>query len=132
VNLDYVVLVVGDLDRSLAFYTEAIGFELDHRSGPYAQLATGTTRLGLFERDAMAQVLGDALEPPEPHRPGFEIGCKVADCDAAFAQTTNRGAEPVVEPANRPWGQRTAYVRDPDGHLVELAQDGTDSDGSSG
>jgi catechol 2,3-dioxygenase-like lactoylglutathione lyase family enzyme len=34
-----------------------------------------------------------------------------------------RGAPAVVPPTDRFWGQRTAYVRDPDGHLVELAQE---------
>jgi catechol 2,3-dioxygenase-like lactoylglutathione lyase family enzyme len=42
--------------------------------------------------------------------------------DRAFAGRGADGAEPVVAPTDRPWGQRTAYVRDPDGHLVELAE----------
>ena len=53
----------------------------------------------------------------------FEIGFKVDDVDAVFARLVGGGARPAVEPGTRPWGQRTAYVRDPDGHLVELAQD---------
>ncbi|MCU1463062.1 MAG: Glyoxalase/bleomycin resistance protein/dioxygenase [Acidimicrobiales bacterium] len=51
----------------------------------------------------------------------FEIGFKVDDVDAAYAELLAAGATPAVAPADRPWGQRTAYVRDPDGHLVELA-----------
>ncbi|MGH3665360.1 MAG: VOC family protein, partial [Egibacteraceae bacterium] len=39
---DYVVLVVADLGRALAFYTGVLGLRLGHRSGPYAQLDTGT------------------------------------------------------------------------------------------
>jgi hypothetical protein len=31
-----------------------------------------------------------------------------------------------MPPTTRSWGQRTAYVRDPDGNLIELAQDGVD------
>ena len=54
---DYVVLVVENLDRALAFYTSVLGLELGHRSGPFAQLATGATRLALFERAAMAETL---------------------------------------------------------------------------
>ena len=122
-NLDYVVLVVDDLDAALAFYVGVLGFALGHRSGPYAQLETGSTRLGLYERGAMAETLGRRLVPPSPDAPGFELGCKVDDCDAAYAQLVASGGEPVTEPTDRAWGQRTAYVRDPDGHLVELAQD---------
>jgi lactoylglutathione lyase len=117
---DYVVLVVGDLDASLRFWTGLLGLPLGHRSGPYAQLDTGTTRLALYQREAMAVTLGRALEPPEPRAPGFEVGFKVPDVDAAYAELVAGGARAVRPPVDRPWGQRTAYVADPDGHLVEL------------
>lgn len=120
---DYVILIVGDLDRALDFYTGVLGLRLGHRSGDYAQLQTGSTRLALYTRSAMAKILAMALEPPAASAPGFEIGFKVADVDAAFAELVAHGAPPVAPPTDRFWGQRTAYVRDPDGHLVELAQD---------
>ncbi len=119
---DYVVLIVEDLDRSLGFYVELLGLKLGHRSGPYAQLATGRTRLALYEREAMQETLGWRLRSPERDRPGFEVGFKVDDVDAAFRELLERGADPASPPADRHWGQRTAYVRDPDGHLIELAQ----------
>ena len=118
---DYLVLLVGDLDTSLRFYTHVLGLPLGHRSGPFAQLDTGVTRIALYERNAMADTLGiGPLHPPDPHAPGFELGFKVDDVDVAYAEVTAAGAEPVTPPTDRPWGQRTAYVRDPDGHLVEL------------
>ncbi len=107
---DYIILIVDDLDRALRFYTDVLGLRLGHRSGAYAQLETGTTRLGFYTREAMANTLGLSLQAPAQNTPGFEIGFKVPD-------------SPVTPPTNRPWGQRTAYVRDPDGHLIELAQD---------
>lgn len=133
---DYVVLVVADLDRSLGFYVETLGLELGHRSGPYAQLDTGPTRLALFERAAMAEVLElKQLDAPDPAAPGFELGFKVDDADTAFETLTSAGVRGVVEPTDRPWGQRTAYLADPDGHLIELAEDrrvaGSDDDGST-
>jgi lactoylglutathione lyase len=120
---DYIVLIVADLDRALAFYVDTLGLPLGHRSGPYAQLATGTTRVSLYERAAMAETLGCALDPPPPDAPGFELGFLVDDCDRSFDELVAGGADPAVPPTDRPWGQRTAYVHDPDGHLVELAQD---------
>jgi lactoylglutathione lyase len=119
--LDYVVLVVSDLDRAVAFYTDVLGLPLKHRSGPFAQLSTGQTRLALYERGAMAETLGFDLEPPRPEAAAFEIGFLVPDVDHAFEELCARGAVPVTPPTDRPWGQRTAYVRDPDGHLIELA-----------
>jgi lactoylglutathione lyase len=120
---DYIILIVENLDRALNFYTRVLGLRLGHRSGDYAQLDTGTTRLALYTRNAMAKTLSLSLDAPAANAPGFEIGFKVADVDAAFSELVARGAPAVVPPTDRFWGQRTAYVRDPDGHLVELAQD---------
>jgi lactoylglutathione lyase len=119
---DYVVLVVQDLDRALHFYCDLLGLPLGHRPGSFAQLATGVTSVALYERAAMATTLGRALESPSPDAPGFELGFKVESCDASYDELVSGGATPAVPPTDRPWGQRTAYVRDPDGHLVELAQ----------
>jgi lactoylglutathione lyase len=120
---DYVVLVVEDVRRSLEFYAGALGLPVAHHVGAYAQLDTGATRVGLYERAAMSATLGRPLASPDPDRPGFELGFKVPDCDLAYAELQRRGARPAAAPTDRPWGQRTAYVLDPDGHLVELAED---------
>jgi len=127
-GVDYVVLVVEDLDRSLAFYVDLLGLPMGHRSGPYAQLTTGRTRLSLFERSAMEETLSMPLRKPDADAPGFEIGFKVRNVDVSYVALVGRGAEAAVPPTTRPWGQRTAYLRDPDGHLVELAQDGVHPD----
>jgi catechol 2,3-dioxygenase-like lactoylglutathione lyase family enzyme len=121
-NFDYTVLIVDDLDRALAFYVDVLGIELNHRSGPFAQLKTGDTRLAFYERAAMQETLGIPLEPPAENAPGFEIGFYVANVDNAYAELVVSGAKAVTPPADRAWGQRTAYVRDPDGHLVELVE----------
>ncbi len=120
---DYVILIVDDLDRALGFYTQVLGLRLGHRSGEYAQLDTGATRLGFYTRAAMDRTLGFELRKPAADAAGFELGFKVADVDAAYAELTEKGAAAATPPTTRPWGQRTAYVRDPDGHLIELAQD---------
>jgi 4-carboxymuconolactone decarboxylase len=112
-RVDYTILVVDDVDEAVRFYTDVLGLELSHRSGPYAQLLTGQCRLAFYAREAMEQLVPGAT---------VEIGFLVDDVDAAFAATLAGGAVSVVEPGDRAWGQRTAYLRDPQGHLVELAQ----------
>jgi len=120
---DYVVLVVEDLERSLAFYVGTLGLYLGHRAGPYAQLTTGRSRIALYERGALAESLGQPLRAPEPDAPGFQLGFKVEDVDAAYAELLDAGALGVGGPTDRPWGQRSARVRDPDGHLIELVEE---------
>ncbi len=121
-SLDYVVLIVDDIDKAQRFYTETLGLPLKHRSGDYVQIALSGTRLGLFSRSAMASILGQVLEP-EVSSPKFELGFKVEDCDATFEELVACGVPPVTVPQTRSWGQRTAYVADPDGNLIELVQD---------
>jgi lactoylglutathione lyase len=119
----YVVLIVEDLDRSLEFYLRVLGLTLGHRTETYAQLWTGATQLALYERGSMAEMLGIALEVPAPQAPGFELGFKVESADDTLAELAEHGISPVSGPIDRPWGQRSAHVRDPDGHLIEFVQD---------
>lgn len=120
--LDYLVLVVSDLERSERFWRDVVGAEHQHTSGPFAQFRVGEVRLGLFEAAAMADTLGREVAVPGPGSAGFEVGFLVDDVDAEYAALVEAGATPVTEPADRAWGQRTAYVADPDGYLIELVR----------
>ena len=42
------------------------------------------------------------------------------EVDAAFRDAVGKGAEPVLEPETEPWGQRTCYIADPEGNLIEI------------
>ena len=68
---DYLILIVEDLDRALGFYIGVLGLRLGHRSGEYAQLDTGATRLALYTRTAMVKTLGMSLEAPASNAPGL-------------------------------------------------------------
>lgn len=121
-SLDYVVLFVADVDVAEHFYRNTLGLELQHRSGDYVQFTLGDTRLSLYARAAMSAVLGRQLAS-ESSSEKFELGFKVGNCDAAVAELAAGGATVVTPPKTRPWGQRTAYIADPDGNLIELAED---------
>ncbi|HYW02323.1 MAG TPA: VOC family protein [Gammaproteobacteria bacterium] len=94
-GLDYVVLAVGDLDRSLAFYRDRLGLSLRHRAEKFAPLETGRTRFGLFTRDAMAETLRSAVQPPAGTQAAFEL-------DAARDELTADGVPGVTPPGTRP------------------------------
>lgn len=120
---DYIIIIVEDIEKMIGFYTGTLGMELAHRAGRYAQLKTGRTRLGFYTRNAMSETLGRKLSKPDKGAYTFEIGFKVDDIDAVFKSLTDRGVKVAVGPSDRQWGQRTAYVYDPEENLIELAQD---------
>lgn len=120
--LDHLVLVVEDIDVSTRFWRDVVGAEFQHQSGDYSQFRIGEVRLGLFQVDAMAATLGREISHPTPGAAGFELGFQVDDVDTAYDQLVAAGADAVTPPGDRPWGQRTAYVSDPDGYLIELVR----------
>jgi catechol 2,3-dioxygenase-like lactoylglutathione lyase family enzyme len=121
-SLDYVVLIVRELDVSVCFYHCILGLPLRHRAASYAQIDSGATRLGLFTQAAMAATLDRAVVKGTAGE-AFELGFFVDDCDAAYAELAAAGVPLVAPPTTREWGQRTAYVSDPDGNLIELVQE---------
>lgn len=118
-RLGHVIVYVSDLAASVAFYRDALGLEHRFTDAGYAEFATGPTRLALYERRRAEWLTGHPVAPG----PAAEIVLVVDDVDAAAAAVRARGVALLREPADRPWGHRTAHVADPDGFVVELAQE---------
>ncbi len=121
-HLAYVILFVEDLERSLAFYQDILGMTVRRRAEGYAELAVQGPKFALLERWRLPGLVGESesgLPPPGTHE--GEVAFLVQDVDEVYARLCSRGVAFVRAPEDRPWGQRTAYLRDPDGHLIELA-----------
>ena len=50
------------------------------------------------------------------------IGFDSKNCDADYSLVTSRGAEPIEQPQDKPWGTRTAYLKGPGGLAIEIEQ----------
>lgn len=59
---------------------------------------------------------------PGAGRHAGELAFVVEDVDAAREKLEAEGVGFLAGPADRPWGERTAYLLDPDGYLVEIAE----------
>ena len=119
-RIDYVILYVEDLDRSIAFYREMIGLQVKFRDRNYAEFVTEGSKFGLFERAKLPELIGldDRVGGPSG-----EIAFLVGDVDGEAARLQAAGVEVLLGPIDRPWGHRTLHVLDPDGFVVELAQE---------
>ena len=118
-QLGYVILFVGDLERSTAFYRDVIGLPFKLEGDGYVEFATQGARFGLYDRNRLEELTGQG--PGAPGHPGGEVVFLVEDVDAEAARLRAAGAAILSGPVDRPWGHRTLHVRDPDGFVVELA-----------
>jgi lactoylglutathione lyase len=120
----YTIVYVDDVEASIAFFEAAFG--LDRRflveTGDYGELETGATALAFAQHATARRNLGhdyvDAATSPRPL--GVEIGLVVDDVAAACDRAVAAGADLLTAATTKPWGQTVAYVRCPDGTLVEL------------
>ncbi|MFD5465123.1 VOC family protein [Kitasatospora sp. NPDC127059] len=95
--------------------------------GPYANWDVDEQAvLTLFDRASMAAVLGTTGLPARPEAPVQDsamLVLRVEDVDAALALCLAHGGTLAAPAADRPeWGPglRSAHLRDPEGHLIEL------------
>ena len=110
---------------TLDFYERALGQRRRflHDSGQYAELDTGDTALAIAAHELAAANLPGVYGPEDRPvtRPAFEVCFVTKDVQGAFDRAITEGAEAVTPPQTKPWGQDVAYIRDPDGNLVEIA-----------
>ena len=121
----YTILYVRDVPASLEFYERAFDQRRRflHESGQYAELETGGTALAFADVELVASTLPAGFRPAAAgdSAPAFEVCFVTDDVEGAFERALREGAEPVTRPQTKPWGQDVAYVRDPEGTLVEIA-----------
>jgi len=85
----------------------------------YVTLAWGDGSLGLGTYDVTPGLEARDLRQPKEGR-GFELCIYVDDVDAVVARARPEGIEVLVAPVDQPWGERLAYVRDPEGNTIML------------
>ena len=121
-KLGYTIVYVPNVSEAIGFYGHAFGIDARfvHESGTYGELETGATALAFADETLPTLPPGFAKNRADGTAPGIELGLVCEDVAAAFARAVAAGAVAVLPPSVKPWGQTVAYVRDPNGVLVEL------------
>ena len=131
----FITLAVTDLERSVAFYRDGLGWPTDgivgtefhdDVTGADGTIAffelEGGIQLGLYER---ANLSKDAqVESAAPNPVEFSLGYPAAsqeDVDRLLEHAAAAGAKLPAPPHMRPFGVYSGYFQDPDGHLWEIA-----------
>lgn len=120
------ILAVSDVPRSVAFYSEHLGFsvEASYDDPPYATLVRGGVRLS-FAEQGHASVDRPGITLTVPRDCGEQsvvLVLEVADAQAAYDALAADGVPFLAEPYAPPWGGLRFFVVDPDGYLVEVEQ----------
>jgi catechol 2,3-dioxygenase-like lactoylglutathione lyase family enzyme len=125
VELKY-LLVVSNYARSLAFYRDVLGATI------VREISDVLCLLSFGGAEIMLTVGGGPTKdkptvtfasPTDADRVISELVIRVPDCRAAYEVLRSRGAEFLTPPVD--WGYEVrAFFRDPDGHLLEISQNG--------
>ena len=120
------ILAVADIERSLAFYRDRLGFEVEavYDEPPYATLALAGTRLSLAQQGHPADDRPgvEMSAPADPSRANVLLVVEVDDARADHARLSEASVRFLAEPYEPPWGGCRFFCVDPDGYLVEIEQ----------
>ncbi len=123
-RLDGFGLFVRDMGTMIRFYRDVLGFEIqESEDTSNVFLRKDDTLFLLYGRSDFEQMTSRKYEYLKGLNGHFEIALYVdtfEDVDAAFDRVVSLGATPVLEPTTEPWGQRTCYIADPEGNLIEI------------
>jgi catechol 2,3-dioxygenase-like lactoylglutathione lyase family enzyme len=123
-KLDGFGIFVKDMPTMVRFYRDVLGFAIkEAEDSTNVYLEKDGTLFLLYRRSDFEKMTGRRFGYAEGMIGHYEIALSVegyAAVDEAFARVVAAGATPVLEPTTEPWGQRTCYVADPEGNLVEI------------
>jgi catechol 2,3-dioxygenase-like lactoylglutathione lyase family enzyme len=127
-------IVSRDVERSRRFYTEVLGGRVVFSGQPSGE----PTNVALSNCYIVISVGGGPTDdkpavtletPPDPDRASSFLNIRVKDIHAVYAEWKARGANFLTPPKQHAYEIR-CYIRDPDGHLIEVGQTTSDGDWS--
>jgi catechol 2,3-dioxygenase-like lactoylglutathione lyase family enzyme len=123
-RLDGFGLLVNDMPTMIRFYRDVLGFEIkesEDTSNVYL-IKDGTLFL-LYGRKDFEKLTNRTYEYARGFNGHAELALYVDtfdEVDQEYAKAIEKGAVSILEPTTEPWGQRTCYLADPEGNLIEI------------
>lgn len=123
-KLDGFGIFVTDMAVMVRFYRDVLGFAIrEDENTTNVYLEKDGTLFLLYRRKDFEQMTGRSFGYAQGINGHYEIALSVDDyaqVDQTYREVVAKGAVPVMEPTTEPWGQRTCYVADPEGNLIEI------------
>ena len=123
-RLDGFGIMVKDMAVRVRFYRDVLGFEIkeDENTSNVFLEKDGTLFL-LYRRTDFEKMTNRQYNYADNINGHYEIALSVenyAAVDKTFDEVVSKGATPVMKPTTEEWGQRTCYIADPEGNLIEI------------
>jgi len=112
-------LITADVARLTDFYERVTGLTARRHTPDFTEIVTPGATLAIGGVATVA-LFGEGSAEPAANRSAI-VEFRVDDVDAEYARLRDSIDEIVQEPATMPWGERQAYLADPDGNPVALA-----------
>ena len=117
-------LFVDDMATMIRFYRDVMGFAIaEQEDTKNVYLVKDGVLFLLYGKKDFDKMTGQSYEYVHGLNGHFEIAMKVenfSQVDAVYSEVCAKGANGVMPPTTMSWGQRTCYVADPEGNLIEI------------
>lgn len=125
-QIKLISIMTDDIKGMLKFYKEVMGFTCNDENGGYVELNHDGIRFALCSKNLAYDLSKHDGFKEKSSGQSFELAFWLptkAEVDSAYTEIILKGANPILEPHDMPWGQRTAMFADPDGNIHELYAD---------
>ena len=123
-RLDGFGLFVKDMPTMIKFYRDVLGFEIkEDLNTSNVYLKKDGTLFLLYGRKDFEKMTNKSYEYVKGLNGHSELALYVDtfdEVDIEYDKAISKGATSVLAPTTEPWGQRTCYIADPEGNLIEI------------
>lgn len=123
-RLDGFGIFVDDMAAMIRFYRDVLGFEIkDDENTSNVFLEKDGTLFLMYRKTDFEKMTNRKFSYCNGVNGHYEIALGVenyAEVDKEYERVTKAGAQGILEPTTEPWGQRTCYIADPEGNLIEI------------
>ncbi len=116
-RINYAIVFVSDMSRSVLFYRDVLGLPLRFESPGWSEFATDGATLALHKAQSPGAGGGETQSAAGHCRPGFSV----PDLDGFHARMTELGV-PCLQPPKDVFGARIAQYQDPDGLIISVGE----------
>lgn len=127
IKINAIGLFVNNMNTMVKFYRDIVGLATEWNGEANADFNIGETRLIMYGRKDFEKMTNSTFSYPSDLNGTMELAFNFPTYEAVdeeFVRLVELGAKPVMEPKTMPWGQRTSYVADPEGNLIEIGSFG--------